>query len=610
MNFNRKYFQFSPDFGREHASGLFRDHFDEPFEGNEMFSEGAPPGRWDATEMPRFHAPGFSHDFIDGSPFNRSVGSIFSNRPRSAFGDIPIKVSHQRSGSGDASDTESRASGSSDGSMGLGRAPKVHHIPIHVETRPQKNDQAPPQTSTPQHAQQQPPIGHKQADVQFRQKEVFPEQQQMPQQHFQQHRQSSPPHQPCDQRFFRSSTPQRREDNPYHFSTLPQFRERTLSDQMSRTEVRPGVRIPVQVERSDSSPVIGEERFAQRKSPERAPESHASTGTFPRAKNNEAPLRWVQGLFKGPRASELPNDQQQPQPPLNRDAGQPQPPTQKVPVSSQEKIEKVLADLVELDQKVEAFKGTDQKAKEYRFLDEMLTRLMLSLDDVITDGNECLRAARKSAVKEVQRVIEKLERIVQANAETFQQKSVQLDQAQQPEHQELQQPVSAALADGAPRIVTQKEPFPPKREKSPSKKRQASPTKSSARSSSSKKDAGANNKQRSASPPKKTSAMGILNEQEAIGKDPAIDTKSGAGGVSITVNGIPLEAPPPTSEPVSAFASSQAPEGLSKATTNEPVTPVGGTGGEKSENTTDTQTGEPATPEPVVLSTADIQLKK
>lgn len=42
---------------------------------------------------------------------------------------------------------------------------------------------------------------------------------------------------------------------------------------------------------------------------------------------------------------------------------------------------------------MEAFEGTDQKAKEYRFLDEMLTRLMLSLDDVVT-GNEALRAAR------------------------------------------------------------------------------------------------------------------------------------------------------------------------------------------------------------------------
>lgn len=55
MNFNRRPFQFSPDFGFEHASSSFRDHFDESSEVNDMFSAGAPPGRWDAADLPRFH---------------------------------------------------------------------------------------------------------------------------------------------------------------------------------------------------------------------------------------------------------------------------------------------------------------------------------------------------------------------------------------------------------------------------------------------------------------------------------------------------------------------------------------------------------------------------
>lgn len=88
----------------------------------------------------------------------------------------------------------------------------------------------------------------------------------------------------------------------------------------------------------------------------------------------------------------LPMSSQQPPPPPEQ-ARNPPPNVQK-PLTPQDKIDKVLADLVELNGKVDTFEGTDQKAQEYRFLDEMLTRLMLSLDDVITDGNEALRAAR------------------------------------------------------------------------------------------------------------------------------------------------------------------------------------------------------------------------
>lgn len=76
-------------------------------------------------------------------------------------------------------------------------------------------------------------------------------------------------------------------------------------------------------------------------------------------------------------------------------APQPQPaPPQKTQLGPQERIDKVLADLQVLIIEVQQFQGSDSKSKDYRYLDEMLTRLMLSLDDVITDGNESLRTAR------------------------------------------------------------------------------------------------------------------------------------------------------------------------------------------------------------------------
>lgn len=209
-----------------------------------------------------------------------STNSAFSRgfyRPN--FGEIPVRVSHQRTGSGDASDTESRASGSSDGSTGTGRAPKVHHIPIHVESRPQKK-----QTS-PEH--------------------VPAQEQRSAQQHQQQTHQQSPPRwTSADPSFYRPNTPQGREGSPAdssRFGTMPQFRPRTFSEKMANRNA-PRVSIPVQVERSDSSPNIGNERHAQRRSPERGPEP--GMGTFPRAKNHEAPLKWAQNFFRPKPASE------------------------------------------------------------------------------------------------------------------------------------------------------------------------------------------------------------------------------------------------------------------------------------------------------------------
>jgi len=48
--------------------------------------------------------------------------------------------------------------------------------------------------------------------------------------------------------------------------------------------------------------------------------------------------------------------------------------------------------------KVEQFKGTRQD-KEYVYLDEMLTRNLLKLDTIDTNGKDSIRLARKEAIK-------------------------------------------------------------------------------------------------------------------------------------------------------------------------------------------------------------------
>ena len=74
----------------------------------------------------------------------------------------------------------------------------------------------------------------------------------------------------------------------------------------------------------------------------------------------------------------------------------------------QGKIEKVQLDVAELAKRIEAFKG-DKKDKEYLYLDEMLTRHMLSLDGVETNGNDELRKLRKESIRSINRCLSMLD---------------------------------------------------------------------------------------------------------------------------------------------------------------------------------------------------------
>ena len=73
-----------------------------------------------------------------------------------------------------------------------------------------------------------------------------------------------------------------------------------------------------------------------------------------------------------------------------------------------DEIESVLAKAKELIPRVQAFKGSKQD-KEYLYLEEHLTRCILSLDLVETDGQEQLKSARRAAVKEILSIVNDLE---------------------------------------------------------------------------------------------------------------------------------------------------------------------------------------------------------
>ena len=58
---------------------------------------------------------------------------------------------------------------------------------------------------------------------------------------------------------------------------------------------------------------------------------------------------------------------------------------------------------------VERFRG-DKNDKTYLYLDEMLTRNLLCLDNIDTEGKENIRKARKEAIKCIQSCINLLEK--------------------------------------------------------------------------------------------------------------------------------------------------------------------------------------------------------
>ena len=172
--------------------------------------------------------------------------------------------------------------------------------------------------------------------------------------------------------------------------------------------------------------------------------------------------------------------------------------------------------------------------------------------------------SRKAAVKEVERVIDQLEKKVRANAVEQQRKKEQpvaqnaataatdVAQEQPPAPTVEQTPADqTGTESGSPVEEVQQKapepqtPTPPKREKSPEKKRQPSPSKDK-RSPSPKKDSS----QRDKSPTKKD-----LSKRD---KSPQKKTSPESGGVSVTVNGVLLpntQTEPVSPEPVTSTAS-------------------------------------------------------
>lgn len=75
------------------------------------------------------------------------------------------------------------------------------------------------------------------------------------------------------------------------------------------------------------------------------------------------------------------------------------------------KLAKIQEDVESLTNEIKNFNGS-KDTKEYRFLEEMLTRQLLALDGIEPDGDTEIRTIRKESINSVNRCLSLLDRKV------------------------------------------------------------------------------------------------------------------------------------------------------------------------------------------------------
>ncbi|CAB3253127.1 unnamed protein product [Arctia plantaginis] len=119
------------------------------------------------------------------------------------------------------------------------------------------------------------------------------------------------------------------------------------------------------------------------------------------------------------------------------------PPQPKEPTAVNDPITNILSiqtDVLNLMTQVENFTGA-KNDKQYLFLDEMLTRNLIKLDNIETDGKENIRQARKEAIKCIEKCIAVLE--AKAESNTANKSKAQSADVEMTENRETTEPATA-----------------------------------------------------------------------------------------------------------------------------------------------------------------------
>ncbi|KAG8180159.1 hypothetical protein JTE90_002285 [Oedothorax gibbosus] len=153
--------------------------------------------------------------------------------------------------------------------------------------------------------------------------------------------------------------------------------------------------------------------------------------------------------------SENPTSNQTSNQKTSEDAPKPKPSRGKYDSPALQQIAVVLQNVEDLVVRVEGYNGRGRD-KQYRFLDEMLTRCMLRLDDVDTENREDIRNARKAALRQVQSCIDRLE----AKADESERRHSENKQAIPPKEQEIEENKESSPSKEVPMEEEAKEADP------------------------------------------------------------------------------------------------------------------------------------------------------
>ncbi|XP_054007929.1 BAG domain-containing protein Samui-like isoform X2 [Hylaeus anthracinus] len=106
------------------------------------------------------------------------------------------------------------------------------------------------------------------------------------------------------------------------------------------------------------------------------------------------------------KAQQQQQPQQQHQQPPQQEPPKPKPCPPKDPL---ERVALVQKEVDSLAEQVKSYTGNSRTEKQYIYLDEMLTRELIKLDDIETEGRDNVRQARKNAIRTIQETISLLE---------------------------------------------------------------------------------------------------------------------------------------------------------------------------------------------------------
>ncbi|KAK2587420.1 hypothetical protein KPH14_003134 [Odynerus spinipes] len=189
-----------------------------------------------------------------------------------------------------------------------------------------------------------------------------------------------------------------------------------------------------------------QQQYAEKQRPEQQQQKHHFEAQPQEHLSRQRPQTQQQQKQKPQQQHQHQHQQQQQQQQPQQEAPKPAPkPT--LPKDPLERVALVQKEVDSLAEQVKLYTGNSRKDKQYMYLDEMLTRELIKLDDIETEGRENVRQARKNAIRTIQETICFLESKAPLPGQERpkeESQAMQVDQSQDNNEQE-KQPLNEAM---------------------------------------------------------------------------------------------------------------------------------------------------------------------